>query len=191
MTNNPQKSEFKIKGTNLIVVRKYFEMEFGSEFATSKFSAYYPQTTILASSWYLAAPAIQLIYECATEKKINFRELMLKMTAFALETDLNGVYKFLMKLGGLNRILGSLPQLGNFYTDWVETKVIKNVDGCLILEYIIPKQFEEYIINAQEGAMIGIFNVFNRKMRGYIKRSIDTIIKSDIEYSRFQIVVEY
>jgi len=66
-------------------------MEFGFEFAAYKFSSSYPKTNILESSCYPATLAIKLIYECASEKIINFRELMLKLTAFALETDLNGV----------------------------------------------------------------------------------------------------
>jgi len=95
-----------------------------------------------------------------------------------------------MKLGGWNRILGFLPHLGNSYIDWVETKLIENVNGFLILEYNIPKQFKEYIVNGQEGAMTGMFNVFNKKMKRYFKKPIKTFTSSNIEYSRFQIEVE-
>ncbi len=183
--------DFKFKGTYLITTKKFLEKEFGNEFANNIVSKYYPQTAILASSWYITSPVIQMLYECASEKKLVFRDFMLKITAYTLESDLNGVYKFFMKLGGIKRIIEAMPQLGNSYTDWINLKVVQNSDNFVKLEVIIPMQFEEYFLHGHEGSMLGIFNVYGKKLNEYNETEKQVIQKDGKEFSKLIIEIRY
>jgi len=186
-----EENNFKLKGTYLTNTKKFLEKEYGTEYATRTLLKYYPGKVVLSSSWYPASPLIHLLYDCSAEKKINFREFMLRSTAFTLETDLNGVYKFFMKLGGIKRIIEAIPQLGNSYSNWIDLKVTENIDKQVLLDIEIPSQYEEYFINGHEGALSGIFNVCGKKLIAYNKLNRQIIMKDGIEFSILNIEVKY
>lgn len=186
-----EKNNFKLKGTYLTTTKKFLEKEFGKDYANQIFSKYYPGIVVLSSSWYSASPLIQMLYDCAAGKNINFREFMIKSTTFTLETDLNGVYKFFMKLGGIKRIIDALPQLGNSYSNWIDLKVTGNIDKQVLLDIMIPSQYEEYFINGHEGALSGILNVCGKRLLAYTKLNRQIIMKDGNEFSKLNVEVRY
>ena len=149
--------EFKFKGTFLISTKKFIENEFGSEYSKQMWPKYYQESTILASSWYPAKPIIDILKDSANEKKISHRDLVLKHSQYVLDADLNGVYKFFIKLGGIKRVLNALPQLNKSYCNWNEIEIIKNDDGCFIADVTVPKNFEFFYLLCAEGVIGSVF----------------------------------
>jgi len=176
-------TEFKFKGTFLIATKKFLEREFGIEYTSSKWLKYYQESNMLASSWYPAKPIIDILNESANEKKIPYRELVLKHTQFVLDADLNGVYKFFIKMGGIKRVLNALPQLNKSYCNWNEIEIIKNEDGCFIADVIVPKSFELFYLIGAEG---GIGTVI--KLCGKTLTSFELISKTDSSRTKSDLI---
>jgi len=191
MEHSKRSEDFKFKGTFLIATKEFIGKKYGNDYAFESIAKYYPNMSILASSWYPASPLIDWLKAISIEQQISFRELILSHTKFVMEKDLNGVYKFFMKLGGTKRVLNSLPQLAKSYSNWNNAKIIINEDNYAKVISEVPSEFQEFMLFSSEGAMNGIINVCGQILESFNIISHEIVIKNGISYSKIIFEFKY
>ena len=122
---------------------------------------------------------------------MSFRELVLLNTRFVLENDLNGVYKFFMKLGGVVRVLDFSPQLAKTYSNCLDLKNIENRDGYYRAEVVIPTKYSEFTVFGQEGSLDGILKVCSKKMTEFKILGNDITKIDGVEFSKIIYEIKY
>jgi len=182
---------FKVKGTAIISTKKFFDAEFGEDYFVNNFPRYYPNSNLLASSWYDMNPIVQWLNEAADSTNSSFRNLVLKNTTYVLENDLNGVYKFFIKLGGIKRVLDASPLLAKSYSNCLEIKIIENITGYYKSEIIIPDKFSDFAIHGQEGSLSSILKVCGKRMTDFKIISKDIFEKDQTVFSKIVLEMKY
>lgn len=177
-------NEFKTKGTFLIATKIFFENYISNDYFNMNWNKYYPDKVLLSSSWYSSEPIIRWLDDAAKDKNISFNVLVLEHTKFMLERDLNGVYKFIMKLSGIKRILDAQPQLAKSYHNWLEISNQVNNGDYYQAEIIVPKLFTEFTICAAEGALNGVLKVCGQNMMDFKIINLETFIDKNIHFSK-------
>ncbi len=177
-------SDFKTKGTFLVATQVFFEKHISSDYFNLNWNKYYPEKVVLSSSWYSSEPIMRWLENAAKDKNTSFRDLVMDHTKHMLERDLNGVYKFIMKLTGVKRILDAQPQLAKSYHNWlVITNQVNNGDYYQA-EIIVPKLFTEFTVCAAEGALKGVLSVCGQKMVNFRILSSETFFEKGMHFSK-------
>ncbi len=184
-------SEFKFKGTFLISTKKIMEKEFDTGYTSQMRPKYYPESHTLASSWYPAKPIVDILKDFANEKKISYRDLVLKHTQYVLDSDLNGVYKLFIKLGGIKRVLNALPQLNKSYCNWNEIEIIKNEDGCFIADVTFPKSFELFYLIGAEGGIGTIIRLCGKSLTSFELISKSDSVGNNTDLTKLNYLLKY
>jgi len=183
----------KAKGTRIISTRCFFDKHFGVDYFASNFSKYFTDVSpvILASTWYEIDPLVRWIYDAAKKANTPFNRFVVHMSISSLETDLNGINKFLMKLLGTKRILEDNPQKVKSFMNFIELRTLVNKDGINKTEIIVPALLSEYILCFQEGFIRGILNICGNKFEEFNFVSAEVYIKDHVEFSRIIYEVKY
>lgn len=154
-----------LKGTALINLKLFLETKIGKQDTIKLLNEkieLWPET-VLASTWYEAD--IYMRTEAELAKKLNKteKEIIIESALHALKTDLNGVYKFFMKMGGVERVLGAGGSIAKTYMNFVIQETIENRSGHFKAHAIIPEKYADWYLAKTEGAFEGILNVFDRQ----------------------------
>ena len=137
------------------------------------FSDFFKQTqadfpeTLIPSSWYNVDIYYQIANLYSIRRKMPINELIPLLAEFALESDLNGLYKFIMKMGGPKRILNAALPMVKTYFDYITISVLTHSDGFLEFESILPNQYVELSIPADRGAVSGMLKACGAEMKSF------------------------
>lgn len=186
-------SDFKFKGTVLNSNKSFFINMYGHDYFNRNWKKYYPDEShnIVISKWYPAEPLVKWMYDLSVEKNLGFRELMIMNSKYVMEYNLNGVYKFFMKLGGIKRILISSSQLTKAYNNFSDLFNIESKDGFFRSEMTIPEMFSEFAVFGYEGGLGGLLNVCGKTMTEFRIIKSDSFMKQDIKYSKVTFELKY
>lgn len=110
--------------------------------------------------------------------------MILEHTKFVMEKDLNGVYKFFMKLGGTRRVFNSLPQLAKSYSNWNNAEILSNESNYAKVMSTVSSEFQEFMIYSSEGAMNGVISVCGQSMKLFNIVSNTRVDVNGISYSK-------
>ncbi len=184
-------SDCKIKGSMLLGTKKYLGYQFGETYCNDKLKLYYDENIILSSSWYRADLLVKLFSESAKEKGIAYKEFTINFAKYLLENDLNGTYKFMMKLGGAKNILGGVSTLAKSYVNFAEHKTIINKDGYHNAEMIGHPELSEFILFCFEGGVRGILSVCGKTLTSFEPVSKEPVEKNSVLFSKYVCEVKY
>lgn len=153
--------QFKIKGTAINNLKKYVSVKIGVDFfdQIANEVGLTNKNLILASKWYPVMTFIDMQKKAAKHMKMSDREFGIASAQYILEEDLNGVYKFFIRMSGVPKILSRLPQMANAYASFIEMELLKNTQGKIIAKYRIPAAFSDWYFDGSEGAIRGILTV--------------------------------
>ena len=182
-----------IKGTALISLRNYLSKKLGvsqvDEFL-AKQVGHWPNS-LLASSWYDVQIYINTEVELAKKLNKTPREIFIESGLYTLNADLNGVYKFFMKIGGVERVLGVGGSLLKAYMNFVTQETIENKAGFFKAHVKLPDHYVEWSNAKTEGAMIGILSVFNKEPKSFEIKTKTVKSEAGVDYADFTFELVY
>ncbi len=193
MTASETRSKFKIKGTAILGLKVYFDEKTNER----SFLEIYRQTLpdagelILASSWYDAEEQKMVMEACANHLAIDMDTFSQEVTRASLISDLNGVYKFFMKLGGATRVLSSAPQMAKAYTNYNKYDLIRNEKGYHEASVTVPKQFTDWNLNINRGSLTGVLEVCGHAIKEFEVIDRRTFNDHEIEKSTVTFKIIY
>lgn len=185
--------DFKAKGSGFISMKKFFNEKLGAEYFDKNWKTYYPQhpAMILTSNWYPIEPLVQWIHAAARASGSDFHAFVVAMNMFILESDLNGVYKFLMKMGGAKRIFEQGPQFVKTYLNCVDMRILANEKGYLRFDIEAPRFVAEWQIPGQEGANRGILKVCGNEFESFKVVEANDFLKNGMAYRKVLFEMRY
>ncbi len=129
---------------------------------------------ILPSSWYPVDRYIAMHELAAEASNMSLREFVIEFTRFHLEIDMNGVYRFFMKVGGAQRVLSKVPSIDKAYSDYTRMSIESNDLGICISKIHVPSQYSKWYIWTLEGGFMGVLNVCGKPMKSFKRISEET-----------------
>ncbi len=186
-----QNSDHKIKGTFISATKKYYDHQFGAEYFVSNWGKYYPDSILLSSSWYDIYQIDKWLHDCAAEHGMSYRDLQLKNVEFVITNDLNGVYKFIMNLGGAKRIIGAIQQLGKSYANCVEVEFNEHINNYSRISFTCPDDLKEFFLYGMEGGLRGILSICKNKFGAFSIISDEKYNKDGILFIKTTIELKY
>ncbi len=169
--------KWKLKGTGLINAREYMKMHGKLEEFESLVSSVFQtqKASVVASTWYNAGSSMELFKKCGEALGMDFKNFILELTEFGLDRDLNGVYRFFIKLGGPEKTLGKGPQLVKAYTTYSHLEILENKLGTHIARTTVPKEFTEWDLYNQQGAISGVLKACKYQLKTFSVESQETL----------------
>lgn len=160
--------DFLIKGTAILNLKKYLVARTDEVLflqLASMVELKNPKI-ILPSTWYPIQNFIKMQELAAEQMKMSYRQFCIEAATYILEEDLNGVYKFFIRVSGVSNVLSKMPQMVNAYVNFIDLSILENSNGLLRVRFICPAPFYEWYIFGSEGAIQGIINVCKRQFHG-------------------------
>jgi len=154
-----------IKGTAFINLKLFIDSKIGSENTTAFLAQQVGNWPfpLVPSSWYSLDIYMKAESELAIKTGISSKEAIIASALHSLETDLNGIYKFFMKLGGVERVLGAGGSMAKTYMNFVTQETIENKKGVFKAHAMLPEKYADWYLAKTEGAFEGILKVFGLK----------------------------
>lgn len=186
------KGRYNVKGSALKNLKTFFNNEQpggkGFDFWTTG-SENEKVEAIQSSVWYDVALYYKSIEAVSAELKIDIHPQIERIAGFALENDLNGIYRMIMKLEGPVKVLAASIQNVKNYFDFVTISIHKNEVGVLTFTSSMPEEFVDYHIPADKGAMTGILKVCGYKVDDYnillvMKKGEKSFYTVELKYSK-------
>ncbi len=159
----------QIKGTAFNNLKKFITHELGSDQYTRLASScgIRNPNLIIPSSWYPFDQYHMLSIESSIAMGKTFRDFIIDSTLFLIVEDLNGVYRFFIRVATPRRVLEKLPSMSRTYVNFVEYKVLENKDGYHSAQLTIPKEVRDWELYSAEGGIRGILTVCNRSIKSW------------------------
>ncbi len=169
MTISEISTKYKVKGSAFRNVINYYNHQFGENaFQKDKeLTEVLGGKTILPSSWLPASKYVQLEEKLANRFGLTLHEFCVECTTYILTTDLNGIYRFFIKVGGPERVMASVPRIAKVYNNLFLYYVISNSKGLHRLKFTTPSSVYEWASGSVEGGLRGILNVCGKPMITY------------------------
>ena len=170
----------------MLSTKKFFDLNYGHKYFYDNWNKYYPDFPphILVSAWYELEPNIRWHYDSANSAKKILSDYFIEMAEFAVNNDLNGVYKFFMRLGGIKRVLGLAPQLNSAYLNCVNGKVLVNKDNYYRAEVNCPSFARDWHMYGQKGGFMAIIKLFGYELIAFNILAEEEYINSDLQFSK-------
>ena len=174
-------SAFKVKGTAFSNVKNFIEIQLGIDQYEELISSHNlnsPRNPI-KSSWYSASDFVHLEVLAAERLNLSLREFCIRCTTFILEEDLNGVYRFFIKLGGPDRVMASVPRIARTYNNLFNYHIQKNEKGLHNAYIIHPPAVYDWAIGSCEGGLRGILNVCKMSLKSFREVGSESYLEED------------
>ncbi len=173
MTAQDVNRKFLIKGTAVLNQKKYLEsIEPGLFARLSSRLDFGPKGLILASSWYPAEKAYELQEAAAEELGMTSKEIAIAIARYSVKVDLNGVYRFFMKIGGPEMVFKNLPKLGKTYANYFVVELLVNKKNHLQIQITADPSFLDRATWSVEGAVLAILKVCGKSSPTSFKNNI-------------------
>jgi len=185
------KGQYNLKGNAFNKIKLFIDknpadgMKYSDFFKQSQ--ADFPEM-LIPSSWYNVDIYYQIINLYSIRRKIPLTDLIQQLAEYSLESDLNGIYKFIMKVGGPKRVLSSALPMVKTYFDYVNITVLNNSDGNLEFESVLPTEYVELSIPADRGAVSGMLKACGAMMKGF---EVLSVISLNETHSKIHYRVRY
>jgi hypothetical protein len=181
--------KYLIKGTGIRNFKKYIENEVNNDYFDELTEAvdFGPKNLILSSQWYPANLLIEMIELTSLRLNKSLEQITREAAKFSLEEDLNGIYKFFMRVGGSRLVLSKLPTLSKTYTDFITAEIIHNETGNLVIIYTLPEEISDWLswyLSTVEGAIEGMLSVCGNSLNSFkilSKHSTEDKLKLTVE----------
>ncbi|MEQ9404694.1 MAG: hypothetical protein RIM99_13970 [Cyclobacteriaceae bacterium] len=184
MKINAISDAYYIKGTGYKNLKKYLDTRYEPglfEHAAGEVGIQF-NGGILTVTKYPIFKYIQLCQSVAEKVNKSLEDLTIDSSRFVLEEDLNGIYKFFIRVGGPERTIHSFPQITKTYCNFVRYHIEDNKSGSLILRGETVAEINEWNKVALKGAMTGILNVCKRPIKTF---EVANIGELDVDGDRF------
>ncbi|MEQ9403152.1 MAG: hypothetical protein RIM99_06195 [Cyclobacteriaceae bacterium] len=157
---------YKLKGTAIVNLKNHVIAKVGQEFFNEIVEevGLKGKNIIVQAAWYPAATFIRMQQLTARKMNMSDRDFGIASAKYVLEEDLNGVYKFFLRVAGIQTILSKLPQMANAYGNFIKMEITKNEKGFLEAGFRVPEMLAEWYFVGSEGAISGILTVCKRPM---------------------------
>jgi len=186
-------SECKTKGTGLRSTQLFFDKKFGPAYFEKYWSKYYPDypSEININIWYPLEPNIRWHCDSAKDANESLQEYFIEFSNFVVNNDLNGVYRFFIELGGIQKVLGVTPQLISAYLNCVKVKIHVNLDEYYMAEMTCPIFAKEWQIYGHKGAYKAILQIFGFNLLSFSIISEEDIIVDNLESCKIIYEIKY
>ncbi len=169
MTALIEKGKYLVKGTVIANLRSYVDarMYDGYYLEIARKIEFGSGNLIVKSSWYDGEKSLLIFMQAAKDLGISLKELTVEFARHNLETDLKGVYKFFMRLGGAERVLASSSQMVKAYTNYHVYDTLENAKGIHIAKSTCPEHLAEFTMHINEGSIKGVLNTCHQPMKNF------------------------
>lgn len=123
-----QNSKYFVKGTYVKRIKEFTDRELGKDSiieAAKSLDLIFPDM-LLASVKYNASEIFLVTENLILSRKRDLQKFYFDMATYALESDLNSVYKMFVNLSGPQFVYKMLPQINNAYFNFITQEVIIN-----------------------------------------------------------------
>ncbi len=161
-----QNDKFRMKGTVVKRLKEYVTLQQGPDVfneLTHKINWDLPDF-VMASTWYPARPFFKLIEAAATQSGVSLDVFCHDFSENTIKSDLNTVYRFIVRTAGARAVLGKLPRLAAAYANFTHFDVLANNDGYFRAWVGSPSIFNEITLLQLQGGMRGILRVCNKEL---------------------------
>lgn len=163
------KSRNNVKGTAVSNFKKYVSVKVDDDFFDKMLAETQLSKTksILQSSWYDVEKYIQMQESTAKELNQSMRDFVIEFSRYLLEIDMNGVYRFFMRVNGPQRVLSRLPNIDKAYVDYAEFDTASNETSKYTAITRIPSHLSGWHLLTIEGGIQGVLNVCKAPMKKF------------------------
>ncbi len=170
----------KMKGTAFRSLIRFFESLNESDVLEEQLHQYGINVKqILPSSWYDAHTYLSVCKSTSSEIGYSFERLITEISEFSAYEDLNGVYRFLMKVAGTKILLTKIPRLASTYTNYIKSNVQHFDNGTFILRFEVPESFYALTRYNMEGAVRAVLKINNHKLKGFKETEKEEVFEND------------
>jgi len=172
------KGEYNLKGNAFNNLKEYINQnpKGGKDFAfyiiSNRFSI---GEIIISSAWYNVEIYYKIMddyIKASGQRKEVFIE---RLAEWGLERDLNGIYRFFMRLGGPEKILNAaLPNVKTYF-DYITMTVISHAHGTLVFRSELPSKFVDLAIPADKGAVKGMLKACGKVLKNFEVKSTSAL----------------
>ncbi len=169
MTALELNTKYVVKGTAFRNMKKFTDEKLGEGYFQNFMKIINPgfPTIITPSAWYPASDSLQMSVHAAKKMGVSLERYCLDQNEFNVRENLNGVYKFFLKVGGPERVLKSIPQMLKTYTNSALFEVMKNETGHFKGRAYTPKEFGEWNFYMLKGGIYGIMNALEKSIKDF------------------------
>ncbi len=179
MTALEVNQKYKVKGTIIKNFQLYISRRVSPDFFKDILSESGLGTIrgILSSSWYPAEKHIKMLELAADEVNQNVWDMNTEFAREWLENDMNGVYRFFMRIGQPVRVFSRMNQIDKGYANYGNAQVIKNEFGEWVGTFIMPQILEDWHMSSVRGGVVGILKVCGYKINSFeiLDRKVDDL----------------
>ncbi len=175
MTALDVKSKIKFKGVVFIGLKAYVESRFEPVYWNELVEkSGFPTSKPLASSWFEGKLYPQMLEFISNDINQSFKQTVIDVAKFSVEHDLNGIYRFLMKVSGLTSALTKLPRLSNSYCTASPMSVALNEKGSYQIRIQTVEEYYDFVSWCAEGAIKAIIGQFKNELTEFEPISKDS-----------------
>lgn len=121
---------------------------------------------ILSSTKYNWVECCKILEFLMNRNGVEHYDFYLELTVYAVESDLNSIYKMFMGFSGPKFVLGMMPSISKAYNNWIPVEIITNESGYFKAKYSFPAivHFEQFTPAAAVGAITASINACKYKI---------------------------
>lgn len=151
----------KIRGSALIAFKKYVYSELPQNEAVVFFENVRDllPKQIMPSGLYNLEDSIEVERKFAQFTNRTLEDVVVNDTRFVLLTDLSTIYRAIIRLGGVERILGFSVYMAKNYYNYSQLKIRQNKPGYFKYEVTILEHLLDWCIYGYKGAYLGILEI--------------------------------
>ncbi len=145
----------------------------------------------LPSSWYPSYfyhRVTQLVSEKLDEP---IDELTVQMSKYNVKTDLNGIYRFFMRVAGVNGVLQKMANLNNAYSNYSKMTVVENQNGKYGVILEAPAEEFDFFACCLQGGTIAMLEIFNHRMLSFAVSEEKNELLDDTVYKKALCITIY
>lgn len=174
-----------IKGTAFISLKSYCEEHGQIEaFAQAIEEEGLNSRRFLASQWYSAKSYLNIGTRLSFKFRKSPKQFITDTSAYSAKRDLNGIYRAFMKVTGSRLVLSKLPALAGAYTSYLQAKVVVNINGRYLIEFISPSDLYELTTWNFEGATQSMLEVFQSEATHFRQLTIEVFDQEGTSYTQ-------
>ena len=147
--------------------------------------------SILPSSWYDIDKYRLLSQLYSKRLNVSEREFLIAVGRHSIVKDLNGIYRMLIKIGGMKRTIANIPKISNAYTQCSMAEIVSNENGVYVSRVTTIADLANWWLMGGEGAMRGLAEVCKTNMTSYKVDSQNKITTESGEVIESIVTIRY
>lgn len=121
---------------------------------------------ILPSSKYDVVTILKIFESYSSKQGLNLYDNYLKLNEYAIEADLNSIYKMFLNLSSIKFVIDLLPTMGKTYNNWMLIQVTSNTANSFTTKTSFPDvcQIENATLPSLHGGYSGVLKACKYKI---------------------------